>query len=93
MAKKKPEKDELEQLIVSYRETFRSASGKKVMEDMENRFFLKTTTFSENPNTMVFREGQRSVICHIKTMVEWDIEKLREFLAVMEKGQDMEPEL
>ena len=66
---------------------------KLILDDLEKRFFVKTTTFSENPNTMIYREGQRSAVCHIKTMVEWDIKKLRELLAELDKEPDLEPEL
>ena len=90
---KKPAPDDLEILIAAYRNAFEVDSGKRVIEDLENRFFYRTTTFSELEHRMIFHEGQRSVLCHIKTMIEWDIKRLRELLAEMEGKPDLEPEL
>lgn len=60
-----------EQLKADYRATFESDSGKRVLEDLERRCFIRTTTFKDfDPTTMVFNEGKRAVLLHIKTMME-----------------------
>ena len=82
-----------EQLIKDYRETFNTAAGKRVIEDLELRFFYRTSTIANQEHIMIHRAGSRDVVCHIKTMVETDIKRLREIMEEMQKEQDLEPEL
>jgi len=82
-----------EQLIKDYRETFNTAAGKRVIEDLELRFFYRTSTISNQEHIIVYRAGSRDAVCYIKTMVETDIKRLREIMAEMQKEQDLEPEL
>ena len=82
-----------EQLIKDYRETFNTASGKRVMEDLELRFFYRTSIVSNLEHIMTYRSGLRDAVCHIKTLVETDIKRLRELMEEMQKEQDLEPEL
>jgi len=96
MSKLKDQKSPLEvneQLIKDYRETFNTASGKRVMEDLELRFFYRTSIVSNIEHIMTYRSGLRDAVCHIKSMVETDIKRLRELMEEMEKLQDLEPEL
>lgn len=89
----KSPQDQVEQLARDYKATFNTEAGKRVLEDLELRNFMKTTTFDGNPNIMIYREGQRSVLLHINTMRTADIKRLRELQEAMEKGQDMEVDL
>jgi len=82
-----------DQLIKDYRETFKTASGKRVMEDLELRFFYRTSIIANQEHIMTYRAGLRDVVCHIKSMVETDIKRLRELLEEAQKKQDLEPEL
>lgn len=82
-----------ERLIKDYRETFNTAAGKRVIEDLELRGYYRTTTIAGQEHIMIYREGARSMVAHIKTMVEYDIKELREYFKEMEKLQDLEPEL
>ncbi len=89
----KSAEDELEALQKAYHSTFSSVTGRKVLDDLEIRNWLRSPTISSQLHYMAYREGQRSVLLYIKTMMEWDIKELREMIKEMEKGQDMEPEL
>ena len=82
-----------EQLIKDYRETFNTAAGKRVVEDLELRGYYRTTTISNQEHIMIYREGARSMVAYIKTMVETDLKRLREIMEEMQKEQDLEPEL
>lgn len=79
----KKEISRVEALKEAYEKIFNSEEGKKVLEDLEKNCFVKTTTFPFNqPSALLlaFNEGKRAVILHIRTMLEWDIEKLKRFL-------------
>ncbi len=70
----------IEELKKSYMATFNSESGKKVLADLEKKCHTKNTTFAGDANRMIFREGQRSIYLHIKSMMEMDIERLKEIV-------------
>ena len=71
MRLKRPDK---KQLIRNYRFTFRQPEGKRVLEDLAKKVPLfKLSALQTNPaldtNTMMYQEGQRSVLLYIyKTM-------------------------
>jgi hypothetical protein len=98
ITKGKPEKpksseDQIIELQKAYHATFSSTQGKRVLSDLEVRNWMKSPTISPELHFMAYREGQRSVLLYIKTMMEVDTKRLREMIEEMEKGQDMEPEL
>ena len=58
------------QTRVLYKEVFSTAEGKKVLEDLEKRFSYNSSTFVPNSDETVYREGQRSVVVLIHSMIE-----------------------
>ena len=53
-----------------YEITFDSDNGKKILEDLENRFHVHSSTMDDNNSNLAFLEGQRSVILFIKKMLK-----------------------
>lgn len=58
------------QTRVLYKEVFSTAEGKKILEDLEKRFSYNSSTFVPNSDETVYREGQRSVVVLIHSMIE-----------------------
>lgn len=58
------------QTRILYKEVFSTADGKKVLEDLEKRFSYNSSTFVPNSDETVYREGQRSVVVLIHSMIE-----------------------
>lgn len=70
--------DILKQLQQDYRNTFSTESGKRVLKDLENICFYKSTVFAPDNNVMAFKEGNRAVYLHILTILELTPDKLKE---------------
>jgi len=60
---------QLEELKLSYRRTFNTDDGQKVLRDLKSRFGYETTTFSGNPHESAFNEGQRAAVLLIVRML------------------------
>ena len=60
---------QLEELKLSYRRTFNTDDGQKVLQDLKSRFGYETTTFSDNPHVTSFNEGQRATVLLIVRML------------------------
>tara|TARA_B100001059_G_C17832351_1_gene585534 strand:+ start:2521 stop:2730 length:210 start_codon:yes stop_codon:yes gene_type:complete len=60
---------QLEELKLSYRRTFNTDDGEKVLKDLKSRFGYETTTFSGNPHESAFNEGQRAAVLLIVRML------------------------
>lgn len=58
-----------EETIDLYKFVFTSAEGQQVLEDMGVRFCEHSTTFSTDPCETAYREGQRTVLLFIKSMI------------------------
>jgi len=52
-----------------YKEVFTSVQGERILEDLGVRFCEHSSTFSVNPNETAYREGQRTVVLFIKSML------------------------
>ena len=89
----KSSEDQIIELQKAYHATFSSTQGKTVLNDLELRNWTRRPTISAQPHFMAYREGQRSVLLYIKTMMEVDTKRLREMVEEMERGQDLEAEL
>ena len=61
----------------NYKKVFASEEGKKVLKDLEGKCFINSPTICKEPHEMAFREGQRAVVLHIKTLLTMDIDKIR----------------
>tara|TARA_R110000850_G_scaffold492_3_gene3048 strand:- start:1464 stop:1685 length:222 start_codon:yes stop_codon:yes gene_type:complete len=66
--------EEVQQL---YKLVFTSDDAAKVLEDLEHRFCIHGTTFSTEPTETAYREGQRTVVLFIKSMLR-DKPKIKE---------------
>ncbi|WP_285907466.1 hypothetical protein [Pseudodesulfovibrio pelocollis] len=54
----------------AYRRLFESADGRAVMEDLERRGSFMRSTFSTDPGRAAFDEGRRSLVLHVKHMLD-----------------------
>ena len=61
---------EIKQLLETYEITFATDNGKRVLEDLENRFHIHSSTMDNDNNNLAFLEGQRSVILFIKKILK-----------------------
>ena len=60
----------IKDIRVAYRKTFSTEDGAKVLADLERRCFITDTTFNKDPYLFSFQEGTRSVVLHIKQLIE-----------------------
>lgn len=58
---------EINDNIKVFQRVFKSQDGIKVLEDLEKRCGVHTTSFSKDSHETAFREGQRSVVLFIKS--------------------------
>uniref|UniRef100_A0A6H2A1G9 Bbp19-like phage domain-containing protein n=1 Tax=viral metagenome TaxID=1070528 RepID=A0A6H2A1G9_9ZZZZ len=69
--------EKLQALKTDYINTFSSENGKKVLEDLEKRCFIKTTAFANTDRDTNFNLGMQAIILHIKSMIDLDIERIK----------------
>jgi len=62
--------EQIQELKEAYAFIFGETDGDTVLDDLENRFHCHSPTFSADPYETAFREGQRSVVLFIKSMME-----------------------
>lgn len=76
--------------IQDYKKLFGSDRGKRVLHDMmlANYVLNPTWSASTTPHEMAMREGARSVIIKILTIMEVDPTKLRELARGTEHGNE-----
>lgn len=67
--------DKIKELKLSYRRTFNTDDGKKVLDDLKARFGFETSTFSGDPYETAFNEGQRAAVLLIVRMLSEEKEK------------------
>lgn len=58
-----------EDLREAYQVLFKSSDGQTVLEDLERRFHIHGSVFSSEPTDTAYREGQRTVVLFIKSML------------------------
>ena len=58
-----------EEIIELYKVVFSTGDGQRVLEDMGVRFCEHSTTFSADPCETAYREGQRTVLLFIRSML------------------------
>jgi hypothetical protein len=61
---------ELNDNIKIFQRVFKSPDGEKVLEDLEKRCNVFTTSFSNDSHETAFRKGQRSVVLFIKSTLK-----------------------
>lgn len=54
----------------AYRRLFDCADGRTVRADLENRGCFTRSTFSTDPGRTAFQEGRRSLVLHIRHMLD-----------------------
>lgn len=59
----------MNELRVLYKNVFESEEGKKILGDLEARYSIHGTTFSSDASETAYREGQRTVVLFIKSML------------------------
>tara|TARA_R100001463_G_scaffold32675_2_gene73055 strand:+ start:2725 stop:2949 length:225 start_codon:yes stop_codon:yes gene_type:complete len=58
-----------EDTIELYKELFTTVQGERVLDDLGMRFCEHSSTFSSDPHETAYREGQRTVVLFIKSML------------------------
>ncbi len=58
-----------EDTIALYKQVFTSDQGEQLLEDLGVRFCENSSTFSPDPHETAYREGQRTVVLFIKSML------------------------
>ncbi len=58
------------ELHMAYRRLFETKDGKQVMADLERRGFYREPAFSGDHARLAFNEGRRSLVLHVKQMLE-----------------------
>lgn len=64
--------DRVIKLQEAYRKLFDTADGKTVLKDLEDFGFYHDSTFVGDPDVTIFNEGRRSVVLHIRNMMNTD---------------------
>ncbi len=54
----------------AYRRLFKSADGKVVLNDLEKRGCFMRSSFSTDAARTQFNEGRRSLVLHVKHMID-----------------------
>ena len=58
-----------EDTIQLYKTVFTSEDGQRILDDLGVRFCEHSTTFSADPCETAYREGQRTVVLFIRSML------------------------
>ena len=58
-----------EDIIQLYKTVFTSEDGQRILDDLGVRFCEHSTTFSADPCETAYREGQRTVLLFIRSML------------------------
>ncbi|MBI5519090.1 MAG: hypothetical protein HY916_03405 [Desulfovibrio sp.] len=53
-----------------YVRAFEGEPGRAVLEDLEARAFVDATSFHPDPQRAAFNEGRRSIVLHIRRMLD-----------------------
>lgn len=81
MTKKKAE-ERIVDLAVAYKNIFSSPQGEMVLYDLMNRGHILQSSFGKNlsPHDIFFREGERNVVLQILSMLDLDVQRLKEHI-------------
>lgn len=61
--------DDIQSMKDAYKMVFQSEDGERVLEDMRQRFHINGSTYSTEPTDTAYREGQRTVVLFIQSML------------------------
>lgn len=59
-----------EELRAAYKLILNSKDGERVLADLEARYHINGSTFSIDPCETAYREGQRTVVLFLKSMLK-----------------------
>ena len=59
-----------EELRAAYKLILKSKDGERVLADLEARYHINGSTFSVDPCETAYREGQRTVVLFLKSMLK-----------------------
>jgi len=59
-----------EELRAAYKLILNSKDGERVLADLEARYHINGSTFSVDPCETAYREGQRTVVLFLKSMLK-----------------------
>ena len=59
-----------EELRAAYKLILKSKDGEVVLADLEARYHINGSTFSVDPCETAYREGQRTVVLFLKSMLK-----------------------
>ena len=68
-----------EDTIELYKTIFTSEDGERILSDLGVRFCEHSTTFSADPYETAYREGQRTVVLFIRSMLR-DRKQLKDMI-------------
>ena len=60
----------IEDLRAAYKTLLNSKDGQIVMKDLQARYHIHGSTFSIDPNETAYREGQRTVVLFLLSMLQ-----------------------
>ena len=72
-------------LVRAYKNIFDSEEGKLVLHDLMKNFHVLHSTMDANPNEVMFKEGERSVVLRILRTINMDANELEKILNEQEK--------
>tara|TARA_R100001591_G_scaffold96080_1_gene101893 strand:- start:24 stop:245 length:222 start_codon:yes stop_codon:yes gene_type:complete len=60
----------IDDLRAAYRTLLNTEDGQIVMKDLQARYHIHGSTFSADPNETAYREGQRTVVLFLLSMLQ-----------------------
>ena len=73
--------------VIDYKTTFGTDSGKRVLYNLIKTCGYQLSSFSDDPYTTAFKEGQRNAVLHILNKLKTDPLELAKFIKEREKEQ------
>ena len=64
-----------EELRAAYKLILKSKDGERVLADLEARYHINGSTFSVDPCETAYREGQRTVVLFLKSMLKEQLKR------------------
>ena len=60
----------IEDLRLAYKTILNTKDGQIILEDLQARYHINGSTFSQDPNETAYREGQRTVVLFLLSMLQ-----------------------
>ncbi len=64
--------EQIKSIKLAYKKCFETDPGKKVLDDLKRRCFVRRSTFTGDALDTIFNEGTRSMLLHIESMMNMD---------------------